>query len=187
MNKLRHKTEATREAVYSRAYAQALPKAYPQALPDFFYVGGSSCGHPFTYEYDGTCGLCFIKDGFDSELPKQLHRSKSLADNGNPQQTSSFQSHVQVSLGLVPPKKGQNLANFRRARKQYSQVAHGQFPITSALWELMGFQPPLAIPLIASISGEKAPEIAEKLDISIYNLQIRLQKAVKLTLLFVKA
>lgn len=189
-SKLRHRASPTSDItrsgetneVYSLAYLQARPQAYPQALPDFLYVGGSGCGHADRYFFHASCALCFLKYAFEGEIPGQLHLSKTLTDNGNPQQTPKFISHVQVIEGFKPPTIGENLRKYRLARKQYTAPAHKIFPVSSALWELMGYQPPLARPLILLVSGYSDRKIAEIMGISIYNLHERLFKGVKLTL-----
>lgn len=162
-------------------------RVYLQALPDILYVGNGSCDHPFIYQVKDVCLICFFKDGFQNEIPGQIHFAKSLADNGNPQQTGRMMAHVSLVAGFRPPNPNQNMRDYRRSREQYTKVAHGLFPFTSALWELMSFQPPLATPTILLISGLKAPKIAEKLDISIYNVQERVQKGINLAVGFLRA
>lgn len=190
-SKLHRKTWNTHSGdskiVYSQAYPQAYLQAYPQALPSNLYVGDHRCGHSSNLIVQDVCLFCFLQDGFQNELPGRLHLGRQLADNGNPEQAPRLISHVQVVEGFRPPRPNQNLRSYRLARKQYSRPAHGLFPFTSALWELMGYQPPLAIPLIRAISGENLPKIAENLDISIYNLQNRIEKGIKLTLGFLRA
>jgi hypothetical protein len=161
-------------------------QVYLQALPDILYVGNGSCEHSSIYQVQDVCLICFFRDGFQNEIPGRMHFSKQLTDNGNPQQTGRLMSHVSIVEGFRPPKPDQNLHSYRLARKQYSSPAHRLFPFTSALWELMSFQPPLATPTILLVSGEKAPKIAEKLDISLYNLQERVQKGINLAVGFLR-
>jgi hypothetical protein len=168
-------------------HSSNIQRVYLQALPDILYVGNGSCEHSSIYSVQDVCLICFFKDGFQNEIPGQIHFSKLLTENGNPQQTGRMMAHVSLVAGFRPPKPEQNLRDWRHSREQYTRPAHGIFPFTSALWELMSFQPPLATPTILLVSGLKAPKIAEKLDISIYNVQERVQKGINLAVGFLRA
>jgi hypothetical protein len=158
-------------------------KTFARALPDELYVGNEGCGHSVAYYSPNfsSCGLCFLREGFNSELPGSIHSAKSLAENGNPQQTPLFFSHVLVAEGFRSPKTGQNLSKFRLARKQYSRKSAEVFPFASSLWVLMGYQPPLAKPLIHAVLGLGEPKIAIILDTSVYNVVDRLRKGINFT------
>jgi hypothetical protein len=171
------------------------------------------CGHSPSYiiqtepSAPALCGLCFWKEGWESELPGRIHSFKSLAENGNPETHNSFLSHLVLSMGLIPPKKEQNLRDWRanrtsRGREQYTVRAprtkhlttaarnesfsrpNRQFPIASALWELMGYQPPLGIVLVKAVGGASEIQIAQVLDLSLYNVHVRLEKAIRAALGF---
>lgn len=150
------------------------------------------------------CGLCFFKEGYESELPGRIHQFKVLADNGNPQTAPMLMAHLQVSMGLKPPKPGQDLRDFRRqrnalAREQYTVRGPQKFgsklsthsrnvrfsstsrlyPVASALWKLMGYQPPLGIVLVRGVTGRTEEEIAAELNVTRFNVNIRMTKAIR--------
>lgn len=182
--KITHRVSS--DTVYDQTYSEAHPRAYPKALPSNLYVGGLGCPHPEGYQIDGTCSLCFLSFAFQGELPGQIHHSKVLTTNGNPRQTDKFTAHVGLVEGFKPPKPSENLHQFQRSRSRNTAPAHKIYPVSSVLWELMGYQPPLATPLIMAVSGYTDPQIAEFMDISIYNLHERLLKAVRITLRWIK-
>lgn len=132
------------------------------------------------------CSLCFLQAAFEAEVPRRVHAYKLLAENGNPANSESFVAHLECVMGLMPPKPGQNLREFRLARKRYSSPSPSMYPVTSALWEMMGYQPPLATPLMYCLMGLPEAQIAVKLGISQYNVSIRLVKAARLALRFVR-
>jgi hypothetical protein len=166
---------------------RAHSKRFHRALPEVMYVGNEGCSHSVAYltpeltAITASCGLCFLREGYLNELPGSIHKAKMLAENGNPQQTPLFLSHVLVSEGFKSPKTGQNLNQFRLARKQYSRKSAEIFPFASSLWVLMGYQPPLAKPLIQAVLGKNEPEIALLLDVSVYNVVDRLRKGINFT------
>jgi len=150
------------------------------------------------------CGLCFFRDGYQAELPPSFHLHHILAENGNPETSPRFLVHLQLVMGLEAPKPGQDLAEFRRkrialAREQYTVRAPKRFnhrlsthikkvrysspsklyPIASALWKLMGYQPPLGIVLVRGVGGRTELEIADELDVSHMNIHIRMMKAIR--------
>lgn len=151
------------------------------------------------------CGLCLFKEGFEGELPTRIHQFKTLADNGNPQQAGKFQAHVFLTMGLVLPRvdsdgRPEPLHEYRRRRGQlhcdrscrqpclehqprerehYTEPAWKLFPVASALWKLMGYQPPLGIVLVRGVNGRTEAEIAKELDTSHQNVVIRMAKAVR--------
>src|SRR6185503_18442152 len=142
------------------------------------------------------CGLCLFKDGFASELPSRMHLFKTLAENGNPETSPKFMAHLVLVQGLVLPRvdaegnpeplheyrrrRGQLRCNpdclqpcFKhqpRTREQYTEAAWKLFPVASALWKLMGFQPPLGIVLVRGVNGRTEIEIAREFDTSLQNI-----------------
>lgn len=149
-----------------------------------------ACRHSSLYvlrNYDSQplfCGLCFYREGWESELPTRVHLFKTLAENGNPETSPKFLAHLLLAVGLEPPKPDQNLRDFQnrrspRARVQYTKPAWGLFPVASSLWKLMGYQPPLAIVLVRGASGVDEARIAEELDTSLVDIHIRMAKAIR--------
>lgn len=166
---------------------------YSPSLPLGFREGKASCLHSPLYlifnDGDPHCGLCLLMDAIRHELPKKMHYTqRQLTTNGNPQQTAILMAHVQLVEGLKPPRPDESLKQFRLAREQYTKTkpAHQIFPFTSALWELMGYQPTLATPLIKLIYGHEEPQLARLLGISQYELKVRVSKAIKATLKYVR-
>jgi hypothetical protein len=174
------------------------------------------CGHSpfyiyqFIVEQPPFCGLCFFREGYQSEIPTRIHQFKTLATNGNPETTPKMVSHLHVVMGLIPPKPGENLQAYRKrrtslAREQYttrsplpdhklvkqtrqepfSRPAVGLFPVTSALWKLMGYQPPLGRVLIEGVNGRTEYEIADKLDSSVLDIHLRMAKAIRVGMGFI--
>lgn len=82
-----------------------------------------------------------------------------------------------ISVGLVPPEPEQSLREFRLQRSRRSKPNPKLFPFTSALWQLMGVQPPLGRVLVKFCEGYSELEIGAQLDLSIYNVQERLRKS----------
>lgn len=157
----------------------------------------SDCGHSFLYvmrNYENQplfCGLCFFRGGYEAELPTRIHvtinpRFSTLAENGNIEMAPKFFSHLFLAMGLKPPKKDENLRHFRasRARGQYTKAAPSLFPVATALWKLMGYQPPLGTILIAGVTGQTEQEIAKHLDLSIFGVYQRMMKAIHLAMHF---
>jgi len=153
--------------------------------------GNSGCHHAKIYQNLGECALCFLRDRYEREVPQRLHAYKQIAPNGNPETSHLFLMHQETALGLVPPRKGQNLRDFRLARAQYS-VAPGAFPVTSSLSKAMGYQPPIAIPVLRAIQGLTAREIAAELSareersVSILNVHRRMVKGLRLVMRMVR-
>lgn len=132
------------------------------------------------------CGLCFFREGIQSELPTRLHVFKTLAENGNPETDHIFLAHLWLIMGLKDPDPKVPLHEFRRkrkrprAREQYTKDAPTLFPVASSLWKLMGYQPPLASVLVrGAVYGRTEQEIAKVLDLSVINVHIRMAKAVR--------
>lgn len=158
-----------------------------------FLQGICRSGHQTDYTLRETtggepvlCGLCFLMDGFSREVPFRIHAHRLLAENGNPETSPQFLSHLQLAMGLKAPPRGMSLKQYSLARRQYSRPAPGQFPITSALWQMMGYQPPLAVPLLYRLLGLPEAEIATYMELSQYNVHLRLAKGVRLCLRFVR-
>jgi hypothetical protein len=165
------------------SYSRSLPLSFPQ--------GNGSCRHSPLYlifENDtASCGFCHVHDGIQHELPGKLHFSKQLTTNGNPQQTPLLLAHVQLIEGLKPPQPWQSTKQYRLARGQLdTKPAHEIFPYTSALWELMGYQPPIATPLVKALYGKTETEIAAELKTSQYSVFVSIAKAVRWTLKYVR-
>lgn len=154
------------------------------------------------------CGLCFFRDGFQAEQPTKIHLHRTLADNGNPETAPMFMSHLLVVMGLQAPPRDMDLREFRKnrnslARGQYTRrakvngklvpftytevqyrtkAAWSLYPVASALWKLMGYQPPLGIVLVRGVGGRTEREIASELDVSIWNVNQRMGKAIRTAL-----
>lgn len=160
------------------------------------------CGHPLLYaaQVDSQapvlCGLCFFREGWESELPNRLHQYKTLADNGNPETSPKFLAHMFLAMGLVKPPRDETLKEFRRkrgsirkmpprVREIYTEPAPGLFPVASSLWKLVGFQPPLGIVLVRAVNGASEPQIARELEISLMNVYIRMSKAIRIGMGFI--
>lgn len=189
---------------------------YLQSLPYDTFREVLVCGHSPHYllklykEQPWFCGLCFFREGTESEVPTRIHQFKTLADNGNPQTTAKMISHMHVSMGLKPPEPGEALSDFRKrrsalAREQYttrnpfdhskivpqfrlepfSRPAPGLFPITSALWRLMGYQPPLGRVLVLGVGGRTETEIAATISVSVLDVYIRMAKAIRVAVGFI--
>lgn len=171
----------THKGSLDQSLRPSLRLVYSQAMTPFLPVGNSSCQHSawLFVSWDTVfCGLCFLKVGFNQELPSRLHLSKTLADNGNPQQTGKLESHVSVVEGIFAPGT-MTLKQFSRARGHLgSAPAPNIFPFSSALWTVIGRQPPLGWPLYLAVRGFSEEEIAKEMGVSIYNVNERLSKGV---------
>lgn len=174
------------------------------------------CGHSHFYlvqfvpEQPLLCGLCFFRDGVEGEIPHRVHAYRVLAANGNPETSPKMISHLQLIMGLIPPKEGESLAQYKRrrtspSREQYtvrsplphhklvqlprmesfSRPAPGLFPVTTALWKLMGVQPPLGRVLVDGVNGRREAEIARRLDTSALDIYIRMAKAIRVAVGFI--
>jgi hypothetical protein len=147
---------------------------------DILYQGKSSCLDSPFYELKDPyghifCGPCSIRHQFLVEIPSQVTMRK-LSDAGTPDFNPHFNGHLLVVLGLFPPNSGEQMHKFRERRKKISQPIKGLFPTTSALWQLMGNQPPLAIPLLEFCQGYNEVSIAERHSWSLWSVQERLGK-----------
>lgn len=171
-------TGATRKPSRGRVHLQA----YPELGVETAEVGKISCNHSAGFFVTWSfvfCGLCFLREGYSDELPGRLHHVHELAENGNPRQTDRLNSHVQVIEGLFPPLQNQSVRSFSRARGQLgSHPAPNIFPFASAIWEVLGKQPPLGWPLYEAVRGVAIPEIARNMDLSLYNVNERIMKGV---------
>lgn len=164
----------------------------------------------FEPEQPPFCGLCFFRIGVEAEVPTRIHQFKVLATNGNPETTPKMVSHLHVVMGLIPPKPTEDLREYRKrrsalAREQYtarsplpdhkvftqiklepfSKPAPGLFPVTSALWKLMGYQPPLGRVLVEGVNGRTENQIARKLETSVLDIYIRMAKAIRVGMGFI--
>lgn len=166
--------------------SQAWPQAYSISTP----VGNGSCIHSSEalIKWETIfCGLCFMREGYAYELPGRLHLTRTLADNGNPQQTGQLEGHVSIVEGLKPPPLDMPLRHFSRARGQLrSRPLPLLFPFASSVWEVMGKQPPLGIPLAYFVTGASEFYIARTMDISLYSVNERLGKAVRMATKLIK-
>lgn len=132
------------------------------------------------YKPNMFCGLCWLTNLWEDEVPRKVHAYKVLADNGKPQVSPSFWSHLEGNVGLIPPKPNENLKAFRLARgRLYTRPAKKQFPLLSALWNLMGYQPKLALSLIRSLQGYSNLEIAAELQLTPYGVSEATVKATR--------
>lgn len=159
------------------------------SLPYDYSRVALDCGHSFLYvtqnykDQPPLCGLCLFREGFESELPGRIHvsvnpRYRVLAANGNLETAPKFLSHLYLVMGLKGPKAGEALHIFRRARGHYTKPAKNLFPVASALWKLMGYQPPLGVVLVQAVNRSTEQEIAKHLDDSIMNIHLRMAKAI---------
>ncbi len=147
-----------------------------------FNEGSIRCNHPSDYFSAGFCNLCFFRNEFTRELPGRFHAYKVLAENGNPETHPLFISHMNLMFGIRPPVPGESLISFQNWQRDNSAPAWKTFPIASILWTVMRFQPPLGHPLHLAVVGMPEAEIASQLEISRYNLSIRLGKALRMGL-----
>lgn len=142
------------------------------------------CGHSLAYLLQAQpeeCGLCFLQNGYADEVPKTLHRLRTLADNGKPDQTGSFQAHVRVVEGLIWPEEAETMHQFRQ-RRAYLKLENSGFPFAASLWYIAGKQPPLAKPLIKAVVYRRThDQIRGELSISMLNLVERMRKGIDMT------
>jgi hypothetical protein len=132
------------------------------------------------------CGACHIRNGVLDELPTRttIHQESGLF--GAPETDPRLIEHVMVTAGLVPPAPDMPLREFKRIRRIQSKPNWKQFPFTTALWELMGIQPPLARVLVEFCKGYNEIEVSERLDLSPFNVCTRMRKAVQVTRKYLK-
>lgn len=178
------------------------PKSLPEVIAvisgDLYMYGQIShrvpCGHsPFAivWSQDDSlpvgCGLCHLRAILETEIPKRLHEYEVLAENGNPETSPRFWAHVESSMGLVPPREGQNLRAYRASRAgAYRQPSRLQFPVTSSLWKMMGYQPKLAKPLVRALLGQAPEQIGREFSLSTYMVHETLGKGVRLALRYLR-
>ena len=161
----------------------------PNSSLGFQFVG---CEHPFPYfvlqQKAGKffCGLCWLRDGIESEIPSRLHAYRVLAENGNPEMAGKFVAHLETILGLKPPKKGESLSHFRASRVQYRRAV-SLFPVTSALHKLMGVQPPIANVTVKAVLGVPEESIAQELSYSLWNTFQMVSKGVRATMRMIRS
>jgi hypothetical protein len=156
----------------------------------FDLQGRSSCDHPRTFgiftQNDGFyafCGLCWLSKVWEDEIPRRVHAYKQLAENGNPELHATFRKHLEVAVGLRPPEPHQPLREYRLARKQYSVPPRkGSYPVSAALWDIMGKQPIIARCMIRSMLGQDFLQIAEDLDITPYGAYQATAKGIRMVL-----
>ena len=135
-----------------------------------------------------TCGLCLLRQQFETEVPLRIHASRhDLADNGNPAMDGRFVGFLETSLGLVPPLPDQSLPQFRHARKQlFPEPNRKHSPVTRALWDMFGKQPKLAAPLLLALLGATEAEICQSRDMSLYNVRMTIGKAINMAAGYLK-
>lgn len=157
---------------------------FPKSL-----VWPTSCGHSLTYitHWERSfCGLCFLQFGYADEVPGRLHRLRTLADNGKPDQTGQFQGHVRVVEGITLPVADESMQSFRRRRGKL-KVENSRTPFATALWLVSGRQPPLAEPLIKAVVQRKDHgTIQWEMQISTMNLVERLTKGVNMATNYIR-
>lgn len=169
----------------------ALPLAF-RKVSQKLYTGNAGCLHSVRYILQDRllqpiCGACFFREGYISELPARMTYREYSGLFGSPQMHQSLQKHIQVSEGLLPPRPEESLARYRKRRARTNPSLPDQFPYLSALWELMGYQPPLAKVLIPFVQGRSEAEIAELMNISLFNVVERMGKAVHVGKRFLQA
>lgn len=148
--------------------------------------------HPQSYvvkvHKSRACGLCLMKEQFETELPTKIHLARVIAENGNPQMDGQFVGFLETSLGLMAPKPDQTLKEFRRARKQYklAEPNRKRSPMTRALWDMFGTQPKLAGPLLLALLGASEAEIARRRDMSLYNVRVTIGKAINMAAEYIR-
>lgn len=164
-------------------FAEEAVTFYQQTYPE------RPCGHSSLFYLNhpgqagiGFCGLCWLTEAWESEFPGRFHEYKLLAENGNPETSPRFWSHLKSNLGLIPPIPGQDLGAYRLARKRlYGVPSKNQFPIASALYEIMGVQPKLATPLVLFFCGYSMDYIRKEMKMSTYGVHQSMSKGIRMT------
>lgn len=194
----------------SKIVKRLIPDLYQSLPYDMARVAGDCRHNPlyliqFEEEQPPFCGLCFFKQGVEAEVPGRIHQFKTLADNGNPETSPKMVAHLHVSMGLKPPRKGEALQDYRKRRtaraheqyttrsplkdhklvqqtrvEKYSSPSPRLFPVTSALWQLMGYQPPLGRVLVEGVNGQTEVQIARALNTSVLDIHNRMVKAIRI-------
>jgi hypothetical protein len=128
------------------------------------------------------CGPCYFREGFSSEIPTRMTVKEMSGLFGSPQMDPKLLAHVDIAMGLMPPQPGEDLKSFRRRREHqgYSRPTPKLFPFASALWKLMGFQPPLALALLRFCEGYAEDSIASAQGDSLFGIHIKLSKATRI-------
>jgi hypothetical protein len=154
---------------------------YQQTYPE------RPCGHSSLFylsSKDQTgifCGLCWLQEAWNSEFPGRFHEYKLLAENGNPETSPAFWSHLKANLGLIPPKPDENLETYRLARKRlYGEPNKNRYPIAWALYEVLGVQPKLARPLLLHLCGFSFDYIRAENQMSTYGVHQSMSKGIRL-------
>jgi len=165
-------------------FAEPIAAFYQQTYPE------RPCGHSslfFVHHVERPeitfCGLCWIQEGWESEFPRRFHEYKLLAENGNPETSPRFWSHLKANLGLVPPEPDQDLNSYRLARKRlYGVPSKNQHPIAFALYEVMGVQPKLAVPLLRSLCGFSIDQIRAETRMTTYGVHQSMSKGIRIVI-----
>ena len=151
------------------------------------HLGDKDCRRFPLYEITDTlhkqhCGPCYFREGFKLEMPDRMTVKEFSGLFGSPQMDPKTEAHLVISMGLTPPKPGEPLKQYRKRREDhgYSRPTPKLFPFASALWRLMGYQPPLATALLRFCEGNDEEEIATSLGHSIIGTQIALMKATRI-------
>lgn len=163
-------------------YADETTQFYRQFYPEL------PCGHAsilgiYLNKAEAFCGLCWLQNAWEAESPTRFHEYKLLAENGNPETSPRFWSHLKANLGLIPPLEGQDLRQFRRDRKRlYGEPSPNSHPVASALYHIMGVQPKLATPLVMFFCGSEMIGIQTKMKMTTYGLNQSMSKGIRMTL-----
>lgn len=124
---------------------------------------------------------------WEDEVPRRIHAYKLLAENGKPEQAAQFRRFIEVNFGLLPPEPGQNLREYRLARGQLCKPPKkAEYPITAALWNIMGFQPIIAQSTLRSLCGQDALDQAKDLKISPYGAYQATAKGIRMILRYIR-
>lgn len=155
---------------------------FDPSLTPKLYIKQATCLHLESYQiWNGvstTCGPCFFREGVLGELPSRVTIREETGAFGSPQFDPRFVAHVMLTSGFVPPEPGEPMKAYRQRRRRISHPSPSLYPISSAVWELMGVQPPLAKVLVVFCQGYNELQIADQMDLSLYNVYTRLRKAV---------
>jgi len=162
-------------------FAEQFIHFYQQTYPELrclhsslFYFVGDRAGNLF-------CGLCWLQNAWEAEAPSRFHEYKLLAENGNPETAPRFWAHLKANLGLIPPDPEIDLNSYRLARKRlYGVPSKKQYPITAALYEIMGVQPKLATPLVLFFCGASMDQIRAEMKMTTYGLHQSMAKGMRM-------
>lgn len=159
------------------------------SLADKLYKDRQNCLHLENYQLlwqQVVCGACLFREGVIDELPSRTTIKEASGLFGGPATDPRMMSHLMVVVGLVPPDPTETMSAFRKRRRRQSWPSPKLFPFTSALWQLMGVQPPLARVFVEFCKGYSEIEIAQRSDLSLYNVTNRIVKAVHTSRKFIK-